>query len=397
MATAPVFQADVQQDIDAIDRIPAVPAILEVVCGTTGMGFAAVARVTSERWVACRVLDRIAFGLKPGSELKLETTICNEIRQSGKAVIIDHVAQDAVFSGHGTPALYGFQSYISMPIVRRDGTFFGTLCAIDPNPAKLNNPQTIGMFKLFADLIAFHLDAQQRIETSEASLMDARATGKLREEFIAVLGHDLRNPLASIVAGTRLLAKDVTSEKGRTVLKMMQASVDRMAGLIENVLDLARGRLGGGLSLNRGDEHLEPILGQVVDELRSALPGRAIDAAFALPQPVNCDRGRVAQLFSNLLSNALTHGAADGPVKARAAVRDGVFELSVANTGNEIPPSALPRLFHPYARGKDAQKEEGLGLGLYIAREIARAHGGTLEATSSPEETRFTFRMPVAG
>ena len=392
MATAPVFQADVQQDIDAIDRIPAVPAILEVVCGTTGMGFAAVARVTSERWVACRVLDRIAFGLKPGSELKLETTICNEIRQSGKAVIIDHVAQDAVFSGHGTPALYGFQSYISMPIVRRDGTFFGTLCAIDPNPAKLNNPQTIGMFKLFADLIAFHLDAQQRIETSEASLMDARATGKLREEFIAVLGHDLRNPLASIVAGTRLLAKDVTSEKGRAVLKMMQASVDRMAGLIENVLDLARGRLGGGLSLNRGDEHLEPILGQVVDELKSALPGRAIDAAFALPQPVNCDRSRVAQLFSNLLGNALTHGAS-GPVTARAAIRDGFFELSVANTGAEIPPAALTRLFQPYERSKDARKEEGLGL--YIAWEIARAHGGTLEATSSPQQTCFTFRMPV--
>ena len=146
-------------DIEAVQGIAAVPRILEVVCRSTGMGFAAVARVTEDRWICCAVRDEIAFGLTPGGELKVETTICHEIRQSGEAVIIDHVAEDAAFCGHHTPAQYGFQSYISMPIVLADGTFFGTLCAIDPRPARLNTPETIGMFKLFAELIAIHLDA----------------------------------------------------------------------------------------------------------------------------------------------------------------------------------------------------------------------------------------------
>ena len=171
------------------------------------MGFAAVARVTEDRWICCAVRDEIAFGLTPGGELKVETTICHEIRQSGEAVVIDHVSEDAAFCGHHTPAQYGFQSYISMPIVLADGTFFGTLCAIDPRPARLNTPETIGMFKLFAELIAIHLDSAQRVAVSEATLLDERAASELREQFIAVLGHDLRNPLASIAAGARLLGQ----------------------------------------------------------------------------------------------------------------------------------------------------------------------------------------------
>ena len=148
---------DTVADVEAISHIAIVPKILEVICRTTGMGFAAVARVTEDKWVACSLRDEIQFGLVPGSELKLETTICNEIRQTGEAVIIDEVDKDTKFAGHPIPAMYGFQSYISMPIIDRAGTFFGTLCAIDPKPAKLNNPAIIGMFKLFAELIAFHL------------------------------------------------------------------------------------------------------------------------------------------------------------------------------------------------------------------------------------------------
>jgi hypothetical protein len=88
-----------------------------MVCRTTGMRFAAVARVTEDRWIACSVLDEIDFGLKPGGELKVETTICNEIRQSREPVIINHVAEDEAWCAHATPALYGFQSYISVPII----------------------------------------------------------------------------------------------------------------------------------------------------------------------------------------------------------------------------------------------------------------------------------------
>jgi transcriptional regulator with XRE-family HTH domain len=148
----------IQKDIADVNQIEIIPRILEVVCHVTGLGFAAVARVTNEQWVACVVRDEINFGLKAGDELKLETTICHEIRNTGKAVIIDEVAADAWYAVHPTPAMYGFQSYISIPIVLADGHFFGTLCGIDSKPHQLSNPETVTMFKLFAELIGCHLN-----------------------------------------------------------------------------------------------------------------------------------------------------------------------------------------------------------------------------------------------
>jgi signal transduction histidine kinase len=386
---------DFQADIEAIQRIDAVPRILEVICRTTGMGFAAIARVTDERWVCCAIRDEIGFGLKPGGELKLETTICHEIRQRNEAVVIDHVAEDEIYRNHHTPAMYGFQSYISMPIRYADGTIFGTLCAIDPRPARVDTVETVGMFRLFAELIAFQIEAIERIETSEASLVGERQSSELREQFIAVLGHDLRNPLASIDAGANMLLKTPLDDKARNIVGLVKTSVARMSGLIDNVLDLARGRLGGGLSLERNaDAPLQPVLEQVVAELQSSAPNRVIDASFNLDLPVSCDRQRIAQLLSNLLGNALTYGAPDQPISVRAETRGEVFELSVANAGHPIPPEAMERLFHPFTRGADRPNRQGLGLGLYIASQIAHAHAGELTVTSSPQETRFIFTMP---
>jgi signal transduction histidine kinase len=396
MLDKPAVVSDFEADIAAIRGIEAIPKILEVVCRTTGMGFAAVARVTESRWVTCGVRDEIAFGLQPGDELKVETTLCHEIRESREPIVIEDVAKDEIYCRHNTPAMYGFQSYISMPIILPDGTFFGTLCAIDPKPARLKTPETIGMFKLFAELIAFHLAAHNKLASSEARLLDERKTAELREQFIAVLGHDLRNPLASIDAGLRMLQRTPLDEKAIHIVGVMKNSITRIAGLIDDVLDFARGRLGGGLLLNRdADRPVEPVLSQVVAELRAAWPNRAIDARFALTHPIKCDRARVAQLFSNLLGNALSYGAADAPVRVTARTDGASFELSVANSGEEIPSSTIERLFLPFSRGAVRPSQQGLGLGLYIASEIARAHGGRIDVASSPEETLFTFRMPL--
>ena len=383
-------------DLEAVSRIDAVPKILEVVCRTTGMGFAAVARVTEGRWIACAVRDEIAFGLAPGGELQVETTLCDEIRNNGQAIVIDHVAEDTNFCHHPTPQMYGFQSYISVPIVRPDGRFFGTLCAIDPKPARLNTPETVGMFKLFADLIAFHLDSQERLRLSETALLDERQTAQLREQFFAVLGHDLRNPLNAVRGGAELLAMMQLPEKATPVVALIKRSAARMTGLIENVLDFARARLGGGLSLNRvADAGLGATLEQVIAEASTVWPDREVRSEIDLSRPVNCDGARIAQMFSNLLANALTHGDPQGPVRVRARCDEDGFELSVSNLGEPIPPETIKRLFQPYTRASDRPGLPGLGLGLYIASQIAHAHEGTLKVESTPDETRFTFRMPA--
>ena len=137
------------------------------------------------------------------------------------------------------------------------------------------------------------------------------------------------------------------------------------------------------------------MLEQVVDELRSAWPERLIETQIAVTKMVSCDRARIGQLLSNLVANALTHGASEEPILVRASTLDGSFELSVTNQGEPIPPPTLERLFQPFFRVAVRPSQQGLGLGLYIAYEIARAHGGSLDVVSDQEETRFTFRMPL--
>ncbi|AMA57281.1 GAF domain-containing sensor histidine kinase [Bradyrhizobium sp. CCGE-LA001] len=378
-----------ERDIAKISGISAVPTILDVVSRTTGMGFTAVARVTEDRWITCASRDELAFGLKPGDELKIETTICHEIRQNREAVIIDNVSEDADYCSHHTPAQYGFRSYISVPIILPDGTFFGTLCAIDPKPRKLRTPEIVGMFKLFAELIATHLDSAARVEASEGKLAFEKRNSELREQFIAVLGHDLRNPLASIQGGLRLLNKKVDAE-GQGWIVHLNSSVARMAGLIDNVMDFARARLGAGVQLNLKEENLEPIIRQVISEFENVHPGRTIVSTLEVPGTVKVDAGRIAQMVSNLLGNAISYGANDQPITVAAKRTDAGFEISITNCGNPIPAEAMQHLFTAFHRGDVLPNQKGLGLGLYISQEIARAHGGAIVAKSSPRETTFT-------
>lgn len=133
---------------------PAITAILEEICQITDMGFAAVARVTEERWIACQVIDKIEFDLKPGDELRIKTTICNDIRKSGEAIVIDSVADNFEWRTHPTPILYGFESYASFPIYLDDGSFFGTVCAIDPEPRQLSAPATVDALSAYAKKLA---------------------------------------------------------------------------------------------------------------------------------------------------------------------------------------------------------------------------------------------------
>ena len=123
-------------DKDAIADLgadPEIQAMLGRVCELTGMGFAAVAHVSETRWIACQVDDRVAFGLRPGDELEIKKTICDDIRATGRAIAIDNTDADPDWWNHPVPVLYGFHSYVSLPIVI-DGDFFGTLCAIDDAP-----------------------------------------------------------------------------------------------------------------------------------------------------------------------------------------------------------------------------------------------------------------------
>jgi len=389
-------RSPIDRDIALISRSDAVPTILEVVARTTGMRFTAVARVTDTQWVACAVYDRIEFGLKPGGELVLESTICNEIRGHHQPVLFGSASEHALFSNHPTPKLYGFESYISIPIFLSDESFFGTLCAIDPAPAKLDDPELLKTLQLFTQLIAAQYETEQRRDAAELALVDAQSTARLRDQFVAVLGHDLRNPVQSISMGADMLERDLPDGRERRVAKHIQRSCQRMSELINNVMDFARGRLGEGISVSLERSHdLAGDLEHVVSEIQRVHPDRKIEVTMSLDRTFRCDRRRIAQLLGNLLSNAVTHGSDKAPVRVFMTSTESAFELAVENAGKPIEGDKIERFFQPFTRGTSASPRPGLGLGLYIAAEIAKAHGGTLQAASDASATRFAFHMPL--
>lgn len=132
----------------------AIRAILADICRLTDMGFAAVARVTEARWIACQVLDKIELGLTPGGELEIAKTICTEIREHGQAVVFDDVSVDPDWRTHPVPILYGFKSYASIPIILPNGDFYGTLCALDPARRKVATPEVVATLHRYAQQVA---------------------------------------------------------------------------------------------------------------------------------------------------------------------------------------------------------------------------------------------------
>lgn len=329
-----------------------------------------------------------------------------------------NIAGRIFYETHFAPLLrmQGFFNEVALDLVKKDGESFPVLVNAAERTNAEGKPQFIRLtvfnatdrrryerelLKARDELKVLAATLEKRVAKaaaelvrSDTALTSQRQDAELREQFIAILGHDLRNPLASIAAAARLIQKSKLDEKAEAVVMMMQKSVMRMQGLIDNVLDFARGRLGGGINLTLSDHPLEPTLQQVVDELQSSHPESIIETSFAFTKPVRADPVRIGQLFSNLLGNALTYGAMGEPVTVTAKT-DEQFELAVCNAGDPISASAMERLFYPFSRGQVRPSQQGLGLGLYIASEIAKAHGGTIDVTSTAELTCFTLRMPL--
>lgn len=371
------------------------PTILKVISEITGLRLALVARVTQESWTACAVLDRMEFGLGVGDHLEVATTICSEVRDSHQPIIIEHASQEPAFCDHPTPKLYGFESYMAFPLFRTNGEYFGNLCALDATPAVLREPKTLAMAQLFAELISLQLIAEEEAVRDREALALERQTAELREQFIAVLGHDLRNPVSAILTGSEFLLSLPLEDKVETIVERIHSSGTRMSRLIDDVLDFARGRLGGGMPISLTQVEVAGLVGEVVDEIASAHPERTLRIAPSGAGTAWLDRSRVAQMLSNLVANAVEHSPQTEPVDIVVRGDTEHIGFAVINRGNPIPAELMPQLFEPYVRAEGKRPSSGLGLGLYIAAEITRAHGGAIRAESTAEgETTFSVELP---
>ncbi|HEV7779805.1 MAG TPA: PAS domain-containing sensor histidine kinase [Chitinophagaceae bacterium] len=350
----------------------------------------------------------------------LEESLCGYVTTDPDGIILQANSRFLQWTGHSLPEVVGkrFSGFLSVggkiyyethlsPLLRMQQYFDeialelsdsqGQKLPVLVNGYERRNEEGIPQFTRLAvfkaaDRRTYEENLRHAKTMAEQELFDARQLSSLKDQFIAVLGHDLRNPLGSIVAGSSLLAGSGLDADNAEIVNIISRSASRMTELIKNIMDFARTRLGGGIVLERKPVNLEPVLSHVVNEAKMIWPGRSIIADLNIDRTVDCDADRIAQLFSNLLTNAITHGTPDTPVYVHAAVKD-QFELSVINNGVPIPPDHIGNLFEPFTREATAPNQNGLGLGLFIAAKICRAHGGQLSVISNDEKTEFTFRM----
>ena len=220
---------------------------------------------------------------------------------------------------------------------------------------------------------------------------------QVNEMFVAILGHDLRNPLAAITTGIDLVGARPQSAPDPAILERMRRSCRRMDAMIRDLLDLSHARLAGGLGLARSRDRfdLHDVLTAAVDEMRAGHDRELVLSGTGM-LPVVGDRERMSQLFSNLIANAVVHGRKGTPVTVRASRDPGGAALVDVHNLGVVPDEVRASLFEPFRRARNTTAE-GLGLGLYIAREIVVAHGGslTIDSNTKPGAT-FVIRLPLA-
>ena len=239
--------------------------------------------------------------------------------------------------------------------------------------------------------VFFELQQQKQLLAQE--LRARSETLQFNEMFTAVVGHDLRNPLNAILTAAHVLERRAPDAETNEIARRIVLSGRRMSRIIDDVLDLSRARLAGGIALNRTPGDLSQIVERAVHELGIAHPTRTVEVTVRGDVTGEWDADRLLQITSNLIGNAFQHGDPSGPVTV--CVRGDSPEsivLSVTNSG-VIPPHALPGLFEPFRSGQ--RTGEGLGLGLYIAQQLALAHAGTIAVTSNAATgTTFTLTVP---
>jgi hypothetical protein len=254
---------------------------------------------------------------------------------------------------------------------------------------------------VFEDMIRFNEAVDQAV--AESTSRYAAELALSRDTFMAILAHDLRSPLSAIAMLGHLLAATATTDAARKQSQQIQASAKEMGAMIRDLLEYTRTQLGKGIPVHTRQCSIEAVCREALDEVRAAHPQRQFDFTMIEDTQWQVDPARLRQALSNLLNNAVQHGDPDASIKLAVAVEDAQLTIRVQNRGEPIPAESLQVIFDPLVQLSEKsaaavdKTSTNLGLGLFIAREVATGHKGTLEASSDAANgTEFVLRIPVA-
>ncbi len=307
---------------------------------------------------------------------------------------INHASTDPRFQNHPGLSLYGIESYLAVPLVRRDGSTFGTLCTLDPEPKNLSD-DLFTIFELLAQLIAYELEADEEQQERAARL-------RALEDVVAIASHDLRQPLTILQGRAELLVRKAQRNAPPSAIvidaqTIMQQAL-RAVRLSELLLDIAQAETGT-LQLDRNVIDLPTLVEQVLEEVRVLAPQHTLTFEGPSQLFVSVDERRLGQVLRNLIENAAKYTPADrGPVVVtlkNAPEPAEPVELSVVDAGGGVPENELQRIFDRHYRSRSTANIRGTGLGLFIARRIIEAHGGKIWAErAATGGLKVTLRLP---
>ena len=379
--------------VETVAESDSIATLLALSSEIAGSNVALLARITDDAWTVCAAHQVSARGVDAPYQLCLGGPVRLGLSPMGVPISI-------VLSGRqsfGALTASSIACGVAVPVILADGRYFGVLCALDPTSLNLEDGIE-SKFKRLSSVIASQIDQLTVRDLQKTAFLDERAAGLLREQFIAILGHDLRNPLQAIFANSVLLARRLEQPALAHMAARIKTNANRMSSLIDDVLDFARAGLGGGIGIELTEvDNISHGLTTVVQELQDGQADCKIVANFHVTRSVRCDLGRLQQVASNLLGNALTHGQPHSPIKISARTDEDDLVLEVWNCGEPIPPESLSKIFEPFWRHSVSASRNGLGLGLHICSQIVRAHHGSISVSSTQESgTQFTARLPLS-
>jgi phosphoserine phosphatase RsbU/P len=277
------------------------------------------------------------------------------------------------------------EGFLAVPLVVA-GSIKGLLVVVRP-VASASAEEDEWILSALADQAAVALEKRRLDEL-----------GEFREQLIGIVGHDLVNPLSTIlIAGQLLLEREGLGEYATELARKITGSASMAVRLIEQLLDFTRSRLGGGIPIEPTPFDMNDVVRQVIGGTELMHPDRPLCVDVKGDLTGVWDRDRIYQVLANLLGNAVHHGEARSSIDLRMDGSETEVVIEVTNRGNAIPPAMLPLIFDPFrhSRAEHPSRTRGLGLGLFIVRQIVRSHGGSITVTSSEHEgTTFCVRLP---
>ena len=357
---------------------------------------------------ALALLDQAACGLlqtsDDGTFIRANRTFCQWVGRSADELIGRRRFQELLTAGgrifhqtHWSPLLrmQGTVSEVKLELVHSDGTVV---------PMVVNAIRREHHGELVHEIAAYVARDRDKYEREllkarkEATRLHAEAKDRalFAEQMIGIVSHDLRNPVSAIMLATELIGLEELSPAQEYAVTGIFRAAERASRLIRDLLDFTQARVGMGLTCVPTSCDLHDVVGEGLDELRLAHPGQDLQHVRTGDGRCTADVTRVVQLVGNLVSNAVSYGRPETPV---TVITDGtqrdLLTLAVHNDGEAISPALLPILFEPMTRGSQASSKRSVGLGLFIVREIAKAHGGAMAVRSSEVEgTTFTLTLP---